>query len=200
MRPHRLLLPLALATPLAFAAPAGAADTSVNVIDFEFVPRVVNVDVGDTVTWGFSAGGHTTTSRSGQAESWNSGPDTSPAGATYPKTFDTPGRFQYICIPHASFMTGEVVVGEDEFAKSHSSFKQVRRGNRITFRFTLVEPARVTAKLAGASRRSATRRRLGTGSHSIAFRELRAGQYRGTVSFTDDFDKTTRVRTFTVIR
>jgi plastocyanin len=204
MRLQRLVPPLALLAPLALASPAGALDASVRVIDFQFVSKDVAVDVGDTVTWSFEAAGHTVTAEPGQAESFNSaGPnnETSPAGATFQKQFARPGRFNYICIPHQFIpMKGTVVVGEDRFAKSYSRFKQVRRGNRITFRFTLVEPARVVAKLRGASRRSVTRRRLTPGSHAVAFRGLRNGSYRGTVDFTDDFDKLSRVKTFTTIR
>lgn len=204
MRLHRLLLALTVvAVPLVVAAPAMAADHAVGVIDFEFVPGNVEVDVGDTVTWTFTNGGHTTASDAGQPDSWNSAPaenETNRTGETFQKRFDVPGRYSYVCIPHKSFMKGAVVVGEDRFARSHSRFKQVRRGNRITFKFTLVEPAKVVAKLKGPSRRSVTKRRLLPGSHSIAFRNLRKGSYQGTVDFTDDFDTRTRVKTFTVIR
>jgi plastocyanin len=204
MRMRRVLLALtALVLPLVLAAPAMAADHPVRVVDFEFLPGNVQVDVGDTVTWTFVNGGHTTTSGAGQPDSWNSAPvenETNRTGDTFQKQFMVPGRYSYVCIPHKTFMKGAVVVGEDRFAKSYSRFKQVRRGDRITFRFTLVEPAKVVAKLRGASRRSVTKRRLLPGSHSIAFRNLRKGAYQGTVDFTDDFDKLTRVRTSTVIR
>ena len=203
MRLHRVPLALAaLALPLALAAPALATDHPVRVIDFEFVPASVAVDVGDTVTWTFVNGGHTTTSDAGQPDSWSSVPaenETNRTGQTFQKQFTVPGRYSYVCIPHRTFMKGAVVVGEDRFAKSQSRFKQVRRGNRITFKFTLVEPAKVVARLKG---RAAARSRSGClpGSHSIAFRNLRKGEYRGTVDFTDDFDKLSRVKTFTVVR
>jgi plastocyanin len=204
MRLHRVLLVLtALVLPLALAAPAMAADHPVRVVDFEFLPGNVAVDVGDTVTWTFVNGGHTTTSAAGQPDSWNSAPaenETNRTGDSFQKQFTVPGRYSYICIPHRTFMKGAVVVGEDRFAKSYSRFKQVRRGSRITFRFTLVEPAKVVARLRGPSRRSVTKRRLLPGSHSIAFRNLRNGAYQGAVDFTDDFDKLTRVKTSTVIR
>lgn len=202
MRLHRVLMALT-ALVLVLAAPAMAADHPVRVVDFEFLPGNVEVDVGDTVTWTFVNGGHTTTSDAGQPDSWNSAPaenQTNRTGDRFQKQFTVPGRYSYICIPHRTFMKGAVVVGEDRFAKSYSRFKQVRRGNRITFRFTLVEPAKVVAKLKGASRRSVTKRRLLPGSHSIAFRNLRKGAYQGIVDFRDDFDKLTRVKTSTVIR
>jgi plastocyanin len=200
MRSRRLLIPLVLLTPLALASPAMAADRSVSVTDFAFGPPIVNVDVGNKVTWNFVDDSHTTQSDPGQAESWNSNPNSpNPAGTSFEHTFTKPGRFGYICRPHP-FMEATVVVGSDQYPKSQSSFRQVRRGKKITFRFTLVEPARVVAKLKGPSPRSATRRRLRPGSHAIAFNRLRNGQYRGTVTFTDDYDKKSIVKTFTVVR
>jgi hypothetical protein len=71
----------------------------------------------------------------------------------------------------------------------------VVRGNKITLKFTLREPARVVAKLSGADRRSVTKRRLRPGAHSVPFARLEDGSYRGTVTFTDDFDKKSVART-----
>jgi plastocyanin len=201
MRFRLLLAPLALALSLVAASPAAAAERFVDVTaDFAFLPKSLQVDPGDTVTWTFSAAGHTTTANRGQAESWNSGPETNPAGTRFSHTFDTPGRYGYICIPHGTFMTGVVQVGQDGFRKSQRSFKQTRRGNSITMRFRLVEPAKVTVRLRGPSRRTATRRRLEPGRHSIKFARLREGRYRGTVTFQDDFKKKSVMRTSAVIR
>jgi plastocyanin len=191
---------MALLLFLAASAPASAAEQLVNVVDFEFQPRSLQVNPGDTVTWTFTAPGHTTTADRGQAESWNSGPAANPAGERFSHTFRTPGRYTYICIPHASFMTGVVQVGRDEFPKSQRSFRQMRRRNSVTMRFRLVEAARVTVRLRGPTRRTVTRRRLEPGRHSIGVRRLRSGRYRGTVTFVDDFRKKSVVRTSTVIR
>jgi plastocyanin len=198
MRLALVLAPPALLTLL--AAPASAAERLVNVVDFEFQPRTVEVDPGDTVTWTFQDAGHTTTADRGQAETWDSGPAASAADTRFSHTFRTPGRYGYICIPHESFMTGVVQVGQDEFRKSQRSFKQTRRGSSITMSFRLVEPARVTVRLRGPSRRTVTRRRLDPGRHSIKVSRLREGRYRGTVTFEDDFKKKSVVRTSTVIR
>jgi hypothetical protein len=92
-----------------------------------------------------------------------------------------------------------VQVGRDEFPKSQRSFRQTRRGNSITISFRLVEPARVTVRLRGPSRRTVTRRRLDPGRHSIKVSRLRAGRYRGTVTFEDDFKKRSVVRTSAVV-
>jgi plastocyanin len=189
MRPTRLLIPLAVLSPLTLASPALAADASVNIFDFEFIAKEVQVGVGETVTWNFVAAGHTTTSDRGQPESWNSGPEPGPPGTSFTHTFDTPGRFSYVCFPHRSFMKGTVVVGTDEHKRSQSKFTHVRRGSKLTFKFTLVEAAKVEIKLSGAAKRSATRKRLRPGKHSIVFKNLNPGQYRAKATFTDDFDK-----------
>jgi plastocyanin len=200
MRFRLVLAPVALLCSLAAAAPASAAEQLVNVIDFEFQPKSLQINPGDTVTWTFTDGGHTTTANAGQAERWDSGPAANPAGERFSHTFTTPGRYGYICIPHGSFMTGVVQVGRDEFPKSERSFKQTRRGNSVTISFRLVEPAKVTVRLQGPTRRGATRRRLEPGRHSIKLSRLRDGRYSGTVTFEDDFKKKSVVRTSTVIR
>jgi plastocyanin len=189
MRPRRLLIPLAVLSPLVFASPAIAADASVSVIDFEFRMKEVTVGVGETVTWTFDAAGHTTTSDRGQPESWNSSSQTNPTGTSFQHTFENPGRYSYYCRPHQAFMKGTVVVGTDEHEKSHSKFTSTRRGSKLTLKFTLVEAAKVAIKLSGAGKRTATRKRLKPGKHSIVFRNLKAGRYRAKATFTDDFDK-----------
>jgi plastocyanin len=200
MRPRRLLIPLAVLSPLVLASPALGADAAVNVVDFSFQPREVQVGVGEKVTWSFAVGGHTTTSAPGQAERWNSGPATSPAGTTFEHTFTKPGRFSYICIPHQSFMRGTVVVGTDEHRRSQSRFSQSRSGSTVTYRFTLVEAAKASIRLSGEARRSASRKRLEPGRHSIRFRNMRSGKYNGRATFTDDFGKRSVVRFTTTVR
>jgi plastocyanin len=195
MRPKRLVIPLVVLSTLAFAAPAMAADATVGVFDFEFDAKQVEVGVGETVTWNFVAAGHTTTSDRGQPDRWDSGTTPEPSGESYQHTFDTPGRYSYYCRPHLAFMKGTVVVGTDEHKKSYSSFRKSRRGKKITFKFTLVEAAKVNIKLSGADDRSATRKRLRPGRHSIVFKRLDAGSYRAKATFTDDFDKKSVVKT-----
>jgi plastocyanin len=199
MRPRRLLIPLAVLSPLALAAPATGADTSVSVVDFAFEAKNVKVDVGDTVTWNFVEGAHTTTSDRGQAERWSSGPATNAPGSNYKHTFTKPGRFTYICLPHQTFMKGTVTVGADEHRKSQSKFSQSRRGSTVTYRFTLVEAAKVSIKLSGAAKRSEMRKRLGAGRYSIPFRNMKPGKYTGKATFTDDFGKKSVVRITTTV-
>src|SRR5215218_96376 len=104
-RKSLLLAPLTAIAALGVAAPSLAADVGVDVTpDFTFEPKEQKIAVGDTVTWNFVDGGHSTTSLAGQPDSWNS--HTEKQGATFEHTFTRPGRYQYLCIPHRDFMKG----------------------------------------------------------------------------------------------
>ncbi len=202
MRPNRLLIPLALLTFFASASPAVAFDWTVNVIDYEFQPRERHIAVGDSVTWNFTNDGHTANSKPGQAESWTSAPGggTNSAGE-FKRVFNTPGRYQYICVPHEAFMPGGVIqVGTDTVPDSVDNFRSKRTGNRVKLSFRLREPATVTYKLTGKSRRTVKRGRLAAGRHSFTLRRLKRGKYRGVLTVVDDFDKKITPRNFFVIR
>jgi plastocyanin len=199
MRARQLLLPLALLTLLASASPAAAFDWKVEVVDYEFRPAERRIALGDSVTWNFSAAGHTTTSVRGQPDRWDSG--LAAAGTPYTHTFNTPGRFQYICVPHQTFpMRGVIEVGTDLVVDSIDNLKSRRTGNRVRLSFLLNEAATVTYRLRGPSPRTVRRGRLGAGTHSITVRRLRRGTYRGVLTVVDDFDKKITPRTFFVIR
>jgi len=201
MRPKRLLIPLALLTPLVLASPAAAFDWSTEVIDFEFKPAKRQIAVGDSVTWNFTAGGHTTTSLRGQPDSWNSVSEgTNSAGSRFTKVFDTPGRYQYICTPHRTFMKGVVQVGTDTVVDTLDNFRSARRGNRVKLSFLLNEPATVTYRLKGPSPRTVRRGRLDDGTHSFTVRRLKRGTYRGVLTVVDDFDNKVTAKNFFVIR
>lgn len=201
MRPQRLLIPLALLTPLVLASPAAAFDWSTEVIDFEFKPAERQIAVGDSVTWNFTAGGHTTTSLRGQPDSWNSVSEgTNSAGSSFTKVFDTPGRYQYVCTPHRTFMKGVVQVGTDTVVDTLDNFRSARRGNRVKLSFVLNEPATVTYRLKGPSPRTVRRGRLDAGTHSFTVRRLKRGTYRGVLTVVDDFDKKVTAKNFFVIR
>ena len=198
MRPRRLLVPLALLLALACAAPARAVDWTVDVTDFTFTPAVRQVQVGDKVIWRFHDGGHTTTARPGQAEQWDS--DLQSGGGIYEHVFTKPGRYEYVCTPHAGFMSGAIEVGGDPVADTVDDFRAKRRRRSVTISFTLNEPARVTYRLRGPRRRTVRRGRLDTGSHSFKVRRLARGRYRGTLIVTDDFDNSVRPKNSFVIR
>jgi plastocyanin len=199
---RRLAVPLALLISLAAASPAAAAATwQNNVINFEFQPKERKISVGDSVTWTFTDGGHTSTSLGGQPDSWESVPEgeSNTMGSVFTHTFDKPGRFQYVCIPHRQFMKGVIEVGTDTVVDSIDRLRSKRTGNRVKLSFLLNEPATVTYKLKGPSRRTVKRGRLGARTHSFVVRRLKRGTYRGVLTVVDDFDKKITPRTFFVI-
>ena len=199
MRPHRLLpLPLALALALVAAVPATAADVEITATDFRFSPTPRTIAVGDTVIWRFATGGHTTTANRGQAERWDS--SSRDSGQEFRHTFRRPGRFQYICIPHAGFMRGTVQVGTDQVRDTFDAFKTTRTGSRVRVSFKLNEPATVSFKLRGAERRTVRRGRLAAGRHRFTVRNLDPGSYRGTLALADDFDKKSSAQKSFVVR
>src|SRR5215217_5419313 len=73
----RKSLILALLTAISLlgvASPSLAADAGIGVEPtFEFAPNTQALAVGDTVTWTFNDGGHTTTSLPAQPDKWDSG-------------------------------------------------------------------------------------------------------------------------------
>jgi plastocyanin len=201
MRSKRLALPLAVLFALLPAAPAAAFDWNTNVVDFEFQPAQRKIAVGDSVTWNFQIAGHTTTSVGGQPDSWNSvSSGTNEAGTTYTHVFNTPGRYQYVCIPHRDFMKGVIEVGTDAVVDSVSRFRSKRTGKRVKISFVLNEPATVSYSLKGPARRSVKRGRLAAGAHSFTVKRLKRGSYRGVLTVVDDFDKKTTPRNSFVIR
>lgn len=91
---------------LVCARPALGATTNVFMNNFSFTPSVVNIKVGDTVTWVNQAGSHTAT---GTGADPICGNGTIPVSQSV--TFNTVGSFPYVCIPHAGLgMSGQVIV------------------------------------------------------------------------------------------
>lgn len=94
-----------------------AATHVVAVREFEFDPRVVTVEVGDTVRWVWENGSHTTTSgaSSNQIHSpgalWNA-PITQASPSFDFVVPDTAGLLPYFCVPHElAGMRGVIAVG-----------------------------------------------------------------------------------------
>lgn len=87
-----------------------------------FEPAAVTVPRGTTVTWQHVSGsGHTTTSDLAKvqdrsrvavpagAEAWDSGMLSD--GRTFSRTFDVPGTYRYVCVPHEGRgMVGTITV------------------------------------------------------------------------------------------
>ena len=89
-----------------------------------FEPHVVWVETGGTVTWELDSGSHTTTAYAEKtdkpqripdgANAWDSG-TISEQGETFEHTFETPGVYDYFCVPHeATGMLGTVVIGNPD--------------------------------------------------------------------------------------
>jgi plastocyanin len=184
---------------LGLVAPASADDGSVDVVDFDFQPKTLQIQPGDTVTWSFVNAGHSTTGNRNQPESWNSGVEET-AGGTYSHTFEHPGRYQYICLPHRTFMKGTIQVGEDTVAKTYSKVRTKRSAHGAKVSFVLKEPAVVGYVLKGPSKKRVKAKRLGAGAHSIKVARLKAGSYKGTLTFQDDFDNKSTARNAFKIR
>lgn len=95
-----------------------------------YVPRVIRINVGDTVEWqNVSALGHTVTADPGKATL--SGDAVLPPGAMpfdsgnlqpgerFRYIFTVPGAYRYFCIPHeAAGMVGEIEVRPQSIGKS----------------------------------------------------------------------------------
>jgi plastocyanin len=202
VRTNRLAFSLAILLSLVLAAPAAAAfDWKTQVVDLEFQPAEHRISVGDTVTWNFTVGGHTTASLGGQPDSWKSAETgTNATGSSFTHQFDTPGKFQYVCLQHRDFMKGSVEVGTDTVIDSLDNFKTKRTGHRARISFLLNEAATITYKLSGPTRRTVKKGRLDAGTHSFTLRRLKRGTYRGKLTVVDDFDKKITPRNFFVIR
>src|SRR5262245_56151862 len=105
------LLALFTLVPLAGAAPRAAETKNITVKDFEFVPKTISVNAGDTITWtNEGPSPHTVTADDGSFDSGNLD-----KGATFSHTFDKAGTFAFYCKYHGakggSGMAGSVTVG-----------------------------------------------------------------------------------------
>ncbi len=82
------------------------APVSVAIKSSSFVPAIVEISKGTTVTWTNDDGvPHTVTSVSGAFDSGNIDP-----GKTYSYTFNQAGPFEYSCTNHPSMTHGKVIV------------------------------------------------------------------------------------------
>lgn len=84
-------------------AAADAGGTSVSIVDNAFEPTTLEAGTGDTVTW-TNDGGAAHTVTFDDEDSGNLEP-----GATYERTFEESGEYDYVCTIHAG-MEGTVSV------------------------------------------------------------------------------------------
>jgi plastocyanin len=91
-------------TPVA-GQDAPVATNTIAIQNFAFSPTTVTVKAGSTVTWtNRDQDAHTVTAMAGPFHS-----PTLNTGQSFPYTFTTPGRYDYLCTVHP-FMTATVVV------------------------------------------------------------------------------------------
>lgn len=93
-----------------------------------FEPVELTVEVGESIVWYFDSSGHNVSGRPQDSESVELPEEASPfssyqvnesaltlvpRGGTYEHRFETPGTYQYVCIPHVpAGMIGRVFVSE----------------------------------------------------------------------------------------
>jgi len=97
------------------SSPSVGQPVTVEIFDFEFRPKSITVETGQTVRWIFRGSDqtHTTTDRNG---AWDSGFVFTQQGATFERTFgaqEAGGTFNYSCRSHQGCcqMQGSVRVG-----------------------------------------------------------------------------------------
>jgi hypothetical protein len=88
------------------AACAMAATNTIYIFNFNFgalpnthIDPVINL--GDTVTWVWTNGMHSSTATPGQLESWDSGVQTTGTATNYSHTFTNLGTYNYYCEVHS---------------------------------------------------------------------------------------------------
>lgn len=95
--------------------------------DFVFEPETIEISTGDTITWTFESTGHNVGAKPEDSDrvelpagaepfasyEENKVYQTVETGNTYEHTFETPGEYVYVCVPHVvSGMVGTVIVSE----------------------------------------------------------------------------------------
>ena len=183
----KLRLAALLALVLSLAAPAGAADTTVDTGDFFYRPYRVKVDLGDTVTWRILPGAaHSITTRRSAPAQFDSG--LKAPGETFARAFTVPGRYAIYCTVHPG-QDGVVQVGPDTTDPRLTRLR-ARVGERsVRLRFRLSEEAKVRAVVSrdGARVKTIRTRILRAGARSVLYRPrtLVAGAYRARLVATD---------------
>ena len=94
--------PVATPQPAAATAPAAAEKTpaktvTVNISNFAFDPKELQIEAGTTVIWKNTVGRHTVSADDGSFES----PIMAP-GEEFKRTFDRPGVVKYFCNLHGA--------------------------------------------------------------------------------------------------
>jgi plastocyanin len=92
-----------LATPMVTATSPSTTTATVNISNFQFAPKVLQIKVGTTVRWINKEGTHTVTADDGAFAS-----DNLAAGQDFSFTFTKPGTYRYYCSFHGSKGGGDM--------------------------------------------------------------------------------------------
>lgn len=110
--------------------------------EFRFDPQTITINTGDTVKWTWENGGHsmlsgspcTTNNAFCSPDNINCGV-TSPANATYSRTFNQAGTFPYFCFQHCMFgMTGSITVNQVVIRPTANDFDADGKADIAVFR------------------------------------------------------------------
>ncbi|MEO6166700.1 MAG: T9SS type A sorting domain-containing protein [Chitinophagales bacterium] len=144
MKKNLYQLMLVIAVFLFTSSFTKATTHTITVADFQFTPDTMTIEPGDTITWLWVNGLHTTTSNgipSGAAP-WNSLLDSMHTSFTYIAT--EPGTYHYISVPDLPAMTGTFTipgaeVGIDDVALSPVTFDLVSNlvHNEVAITYTV---------------------------------------------------------------
>jgi len=142
-RSFRMQVFLLAVLAVALSAAAQGATAQVSVTSNRFTDSAsgnstTTINPGDSVTWTFNGGTHTTTSGTCNpgctpAPGWDSGTKSS---GTFSHTFPTAGNFPYYCIIHGSMMQGTIVVQQGQaLPTANFSFQPAAPtiGTNVTF-------------------------------------------------------------------
>ncbi len=159
-----LLLPIA----------ASAADHQVLLGGFTFSPSRLEIQVGDTVTWGNTGGIHSVTALDGSFASGDAAPDGAPVWP-FRHRFDQPGTFPYVCIPHEPLgMRGVIAVS----GPNHPGVPE------------LSQPTLSVSEADGEAVATVRRTRGGTGAISVAYAAQVFSSNPGNATPGEDFAAT----------
>lgn len=92
----------------ALEAASGGSVTEITLSGTSFSSNDVTINAGDKIRWVYQSGGPHTVTPDGHTE-WNE-VTLDASGETFEHTFNTPGTYEYFCVPHAPGMSGVIRV------------------------------------------------------------------------------------------
>jgi plastocyanin len=137
----------------------------------KFTPQNVTIQTGDTVQWTWAATGHSTTSGVPGAPDgiWDSGIQN--AGFVFNFTFNTPGTFNYFCMPHGACcgMIGSVTVTAPEVVQITRAQYTVSRSQLTVNATDTNATATLTVSVSATGEVLGVMRNAGGGNYSAKF-------------------------------